>query len=415
MPHAGPLLESPIDLSALLGRGLAERPKAPALTSMESVWSWSDLQQRSDRLAANYLALGLEPGDRIASLLPNRNALIAHYLACFKAGLVMTPLNYRYTPPEINHALDVSGAKLMVAHAERAADISASKAAGLALGVVTAESGETDGRSLEHLLRAEPAAPALPSTGNTAPAAIFFTSGSTGPAKGVTHTRESLGWVFASAAQGFELTFEDTVLPGSSCSHIGGFTFAMSALAVGGHLVIARSFDHDELGPLLRTTRPTVMSMLPNAILHLIREHDMQPEDFSSLRLMRSGGDKVAAELEKEFIALAGKPVSEGYGMTEIGLACFNPPIGVDKLGSIGLPAPRLQPRHPQCAGQGGETRRGGTRLGAHTNALRRLLERSQRHRRSAARRLVRYRRRHASGQGRLSLVQGPPKADHRA
>ena len=46
------------------------------------------------------------------------------------------------------------------------------------------------------------------------------------------------------------------------------------------------------------------------------------------------------AELEKEFIALTGHPVSEGYGMTEIGLAALNPPMGVDKLGSIGLPSP---------------------------------------------------------------------------
>ena len=51
----------------------------------------------------------------------------------------------------------------------------------------------------------------------------------------------------------------------------------------------------------------------------------MSPEDFSSLRLCRSGGDKVPAELEKEFMALARQTVSEGYGMTEIGLAALNP------------------------------------------------------------------------------------------
>ena len=80
--------------------------------------------------------------------------------------------------------------------------------------------------------------------------------------------------------------------------------------------------------------------MLPTALLHLIREHDMTGADFSSLRLARSGGDKVSAELEKEFMALTGRTVSEGYGMTEFGLAALNPPMGVDKLGSIGLPSP---------------------------------------------------------------------------
>ena len=69
--------------------------------------------------------------------MPNRTALIAHHLACFKTGLVATPLNYRYTPPEIDHALDVSGARIILAHAERMADIAGSKAGQLELGVIS--------------------------------------------------------------------------------------------------------------------------------------------------------------------------------------------------------------------------------------------------------------------------------------
>jgi long-chain acyl-CoA synthetase len=340
MHHPGPLLEARLKLQDLLEIGLKERPNDPAVTSMESVVSWSDLDRASSRLAANYLALGLKPGDRVASLMPNRAALIVHYVACFKAGLVLTPLNYRYTPKEINHALDVSEAKIILSHAERADDIAASKASSLPLGVIWYEGGESQKPSLEDLMKAEPKDPALPAPDPKMPAAIFFTSGSTGPAKGVTHTRESLGWMFASAAQAFEITSDDVVLPGSSCTHIGGFTFSMAALSAGAHLVIARAFDHEEIGPLLRTTRPTLLSMLPTALLHLIREHGMTTADFSSLRLARSGGDKVSAELEKEFMALTGQTVSEGYGMTEFGLAALNPPMGVDKLGSIGLPSP---------------------------------------------------------------------------
>jgi len=340
MPHAGPLLEKPLQLSDLLQVGLKGRAGDPALMSLEAVMSWADLEEASNRLAANYLALGLKPGDRVASLMPNRVALIVHYIACFKAGLVLTPLNYRYTPPEINHALDVSDAKIILSHAERAEDIAASKASGLPLGVIWYGAEEAKQPSIESLIKAGPKDSALPRIDPKVPAAIFFTSGSTGPAKGVTHTRESLGWMFASAVQGFEVTSNDVVLPGSSCTHIGGFTFGMSALSAGARLVIARGFDHEEIGPLLRTTRPTLLSMLPTALLHLIREHDMTPADFTSLRLARSGGDKVSAELEKEFMALTGKTVSEGYGMTEFGLAALNPPMGVDKLGSIGLPGP---------------------------------------------------------------------------
>ena len=338
MPHLGPSLDQPVVLSKLLAAGLERNPDEAALLAGKGNASWSELETVSNGLAENYLALGLKPGDRFASLMPNRIALFAHYLACFKAGLVLTPLNYRYMPPEIDHALDVSGAKIILAHAERIADLAATKAGKLPLGIVAYGPEGTSGLSFESLATA--GSGAFPEMAPDAPAAIFFTSGSTGPAKGVTHTVGSLGWMFASAAKSFKISPDDVVLPASSCSHIGGFTFALSALSAGARVVVARAFDHDELGPLFRQTRPTLMSMLPTSLLHLIREHDMTPDELSSLRLCRSAGDKVPAELEKEYMAMTGHPISEGYGMTEIGLAALNPPTVVDKLGSIGVPSP---------------------------------------------------------------------------
>jgi long-chain acyl-CoA synthetase len=340
MPHLGPSLDQPVMLSRLLDAGLKRNPDKAALLSRTGEASWSELDAVTDGLAKNYLALGLAPGDRFASLMPNRIALIAHYLACFKAELVLTPLNYRYMPPEIDHALEVSGARIMLAHAERLADLAATKAGKLPLGIITYSPKDAGSLSFERLATSASAGRAVPETAPDAPAAIFFTSGSTGPAKGVTHTVGSLGWMFASAVKSFEIGLEDVVLPASSYSHIGGFTFALSALSAGARVVVARTFDHEELGPLFRQTRPTLMSMLPTALLHLIREHDMTPGELSSLRLCRSAGDKVPAELEKEYMALTGHSISEGYGMTEIGLAALNPPSVVDKLGSIGMPSP---------------------------------------------------------------------------
>jgi long-chain acyl-CoA synthetase len=69
-----------------------------------------------------------------------------------------------------------------------------------------------------------------------------------------------------------------------------------------------------------------------------VRDHDVTHADFASVRLCRSGSDKVSTELLREFSALAGFPIDEGYGMTEVGLATLNPPAGVIKQGSIGVP-----------------------------------------------------------------------------
>ncbi len=59
--------------------------------------------------------------------MPNRYELVVHYLACFRAGLVATPLNYRYTAPEIDHALGISDARVLLAHVERDEDLAASE------------------------------------------------------------------------------------------------------------------------------------------------------------------------------------------------------------------------------------------------------------------------------------------------
>ena len=170
------------------------------------------------------------------------------------------------------------------------------------------------------------------------PAVIFFTSGSTGPAKGVTHTRESLRWMIAAAASAFELREADVFLPGSSMSHVGSFLWALATLSVGGKVVVARATDAHELLPLLREQQPTVLAMIPAALSALIHDHDLRPGDFASLRVCRAGSDKVSTELLSEFAAAAGFPIVEGYGMTEVGLATLNPPSGEVRQGSIGLP-----------------------------------------------------------------------------
>jgi long-chain acyl-CoA synthetase len=338
-------LEAPAaPLHELLAAGLAAHPDALALVSAERRMSWRELEDASLALAGAYLEIGLKRGDRIASLMPNRISLMIHYLACFKTGLVATPLNYRYTHREIDHALEVSGASALLAHVERVEDLEASELAGsLALGTIGySDAGATAGgaalaRRFEDLLDAEPASD-LPAPEPADPAAIFFTSGSTGPAKGVTHTHETLRWMMASAIAAFELSEEDVFLPGSSISHIGSFLWTIATLSVGARAVVARSYDAHELLPLLREQRPTVLAMIPAALAALIRDHGLTHEDFASLRICRAGADKVSTELLTEFAALAGFPIDEGYGMTEVGLTTLNPPRGPIKQGSIGPP-----------------------------------------------------------------------------
>src|SRR5204863_1332946 len=129
-------------------------------------------------------------------------------------------------------------------------------APGLRCGVVAYqdERGTREGswpHTFSTLLESEPLV-LDPSPDPAIPAVIFFTSGSTGPAKGVTHTRESLRWTIASAASALELGTGDVFLPGSSMSHLGSFLYSLTTLSVGGKVVVARATDSHELLALLR-------------------------------------------------------------------------------------------------------------------------------------------------------------------
>jgi long-chain acyl-CoA synthetase len=337
MPLSGPPLDQSVDLCNVLARGLEAKPDEAALVSAEGGHTWRELDRASDRYAAHLIAMGVQKGDRVASLMPNRNGLVIHYLACLKAGLVATPLNYRYMPPEIDHALEVSEAAILLAHAERDQDLAASKGASrLPLGVIRYGGKDGGSRSFETLLERDPAGIELPSPSPSDPAVIFFTSGSTGKPKGVTHSYQTFGWVLATWSKGYETTADDVILPGSSISHIGGYGHTLFGLATGARVVVARTFDGAELLPLLREHRPSVFMMLPAALFTLVREHGARRDDFASVRLCLSGGDKVAPELEREFIELAGFPIDEIYGMSEIGISNLNPPSGTNKLGSVG-------------------------------------------------------------------------------
>ncbi len=343
MPISGPPLDGPVALPEILKKGLVLKPDADALVSRRKRWSWRKLDDASSRLAAGYLGLGLAPGDRVASLMPNRTELLVHYIACMKCGMVAMPLNYRYMAPEIDHALEVGGAKILLAHDERRADLALSKLAGnLPLGRISYnDDGDGDAPGFRSLAEGAPSrdfAPPKPAD----PAIIFFTSGSTGKPKGVCHSFETLGWIIASAVKSFDMGPDDVMMPAGSASHVGGHHLSLMTFAAAGKVVTARTFDGDEILPLLREERPTKMWMLPSALYALTRDHGARREDFASVKACFSGGDKVSDALEKEFTELAGIAIDEDYGMTEIGIPTVTPPFA-QKTGSVGPLAPGYQ------------------------------------------------------------------------
>ncbi|AFY28884.1 class I adenylate-forming enzyme family protein [Cyanobium gracile] len=340
MPYHGPPLAPLVDLTRLLEAGLGGDPAAPALQDLDHSLSWAELDRQAEQLARAYQRLGLQRGDRLASLIPNRVELVVHYLAGLRSGLVLTPLNYRYVPPEIDHALTVSGAAALVFHGERLADVQASAVAGqLPRGCHRID----DPSGFEPLLAAAPTAgddPPWPVLAGDEPSFIYFTSGSTGRPKGVTHSRASFAAVLTSLIQASELRAGEEVLAGSSLAHIASSALVLAALAAGASAAIASRIDAATVETLLRRHRPSVLLMLPAALFELVRDARLLPTDLGSVRLCISGGDKVPHQLQEEFRRAAGFGIDECFGMSEIGYTTLAPPSGPNRIGSVGRLCP---------------------------------------------------------------------------
>lgn len=345
MVLSGSRVHRAVDVSNLLVVGMSRSPDSMAIACADERMTWRELDEASRRLASGFAELGLRPGDRLASLIPNGLSNAVVHLACLRAGLVTVPLNYRYTPTNIDHALEVCEAAALVAHAERADDVAACRHVSLLpLGLIGSGDGFGD-VGLAELQATPPDDSHLCAADPHAPAAVFFTSGSTGPAKGVSHSLESLGWMMTTAVDAFELASDDVFLPASSLSHLGAILCMLSSLAVGASVVIARSLDAGEVLALLRAHRPTILAMVPSALTAVVRDPQAAAADFSSLRFCRVGADRVSPEFAQEFRRLTGFFISEGYGMTEAGIVSLNPPSGEIRPGSVGLVAPGVSVR----------------------------------------------------------------------
>ena len=102
-----------------------QNPEKAAVICGEESWSYAEFDLLTDRLASNFLAAGLEPGDRIAFHLLNGPELALGYLGCLKAGCVAVPVNTRLKGPEIDYVLRHSGSACYVGQPDLHADAAA--------------------------------------------------------------------------------------------------------------------------------------------------------------------------------------------------------------------------------------------------------------------------------------------------
>jgi long-chain acyl-CoA synthetase len=332
--------------------------------------TYADLDQLSGRFAA-YLQqhTDLQPGDRIAVQLPNILQYPVVVFGALRAGLIVVNTNPLYTPHEIKHQLNDSGAKALVVLAniaKNAASIIGETNVKQVIVTELADLHPTLKRVLlnfavKHLKKMVPPfefpqqislnkALALPQTpwvpvpqtpGDIA--VLQYTGGTTGVAKGAMLTHRNLVANMAQLNERMKNVFRprlELYVAPLPLYHIYSFTIhCASALALGNHnLLIPNPRDIPGFIKTLKGTPFTFFVGLNTLFNALMRNPEFSKLDFSNLQLTCSGGMALTAETAKHWVEVTGAPISEGYGLTETSPVVSNNPLENVQQGTVGLP-----------------------------------------------------------------------------
>ena len=307
---------------------LRARDGARPFASLEGgrVYTYDDVAHVSARFANALVALGVEPGDRVAVQVEKSIEAVMLYLATLRAGAVFLPLNTAYTPAELDYFIQDAEPRVFVCDPSRreALEPIAGKhgARVETLGVWTSHEASAGTLSDRALAASDAFDTVAREPGDLA--AILYTSGTTGRSKGAMLTHDNLASNAVTLVDAWRFTGDDTLLHALPIFHTHGLFVALTvALMAGSSLLFLPRFDADETMRLM--PRATTMMGVPTFYVRLLQHPGLTREAAAHMRLFVSGSAPLLAETHRDFEARTGHAILERYGMTETGMNSSNP------------------------------------------------------------------------------------------
>jgi len=303
----------------------------------EERYTFQRIAELSKRLGNVLRGSGLKKGDRCIVMLPRLPQWQIAMVACLRVGVIPIPCIDMLTAKDIKYRVEHSGAAGAIttqANVSKFSDLKLCLALGGAPGWLDFDKAvdAADPECLPERIAAED------------PVAMYYTSGSTGHPKGVTHAARALYAWRLSSQLWQDLTPSDLMW----CTADTGWSKAGTAILFGpwscGAAVL---FYHGAFEPrarlaLLAKHRVTVFCAAATEFRRLVNE-DLASFDLSALRLSVSAGETVNPEIVRRWRARAGVPLLDGYGQTETLMTVLNYPFMPVKPGSMGRPLPGVE------------------------------------------------------------------------
>jgi carnitine-CoA ligase len=300
-------------------RGQAQRYGGhPLFAAGEVTWSFAEMADVASCFAGTLAAEGIRSGDRVALMCGNRAEFMESFLGCAWLGAIAVPINVASRGPQLTHFLRNSGARLLIVEAGLLDALAHIDTNGLALERIWSI-GATAATAINcipiqnMLPRAEAVPPGAIDPSQTL--AILYTSGTTGPSKGVCCPHAQYFWWGLNGIRNLEIREGDvlsTTLPLFHTNALGTFH---QALLSGSTLIAEPRFSASRFWQRLIERRATITYLLGAMVPILLSREPSHEEKSHTVRCALAPG--VPANLHRTFEERTGILLLDGYGSTE--------------------------------------------------------------------------------------------------
>jgi len=369
-----------ITLTRMLEQTVRKFPRRTALIFFGTRISYAQLLEQVNRCAAGLQRLGVRKGESVALMMQNCPQFVISYFGALRAGAIVTATSSMYTPREASHQWQDAGATVVLTERRLYSTVrkacrevrrirsivlisprdyypgrfavlqrgfTSKKLRGIAAPRVSFQSRSRSSLgprllSWEELLGSS----ARPKPVRQKPsdiACLQYTGGTTGTSKGAMLTHANLVINACQTRHWLGKDGEaDVMVAALPLFHIYAMTCIMiCSLEAGGTVIILPRFELRAALNIVRKHHPTIFHGVPTMYVAFNHAPGVEKYGFKSLRVCMSGGAPLPMEVKQAFGSLSGGRLVEGYGLTEASpVTHVNPPDGLLKAGSIGLPIP---------------------------------------------------------------------------
>ena len=345
-------------------------PQAPCTDFMDKITTYGEMGEMARGVSLGLQELGIKKGDRVGICLPNCPYYVASFFGALKIGAVVVNFNPLYTESEIHNQIKDSGITVMITidvttvypkieAAKKGTALETIVVCSLAHALpsvksvlyklvkrsqIAAVKYDTKTISFETLASGSGSPAPVDISPLTDLAVLQYTGGTTGIPKGAMLTHGNL----TANTEQVRIWMGETEFGSDSYMCVLPFfhVFAMTSIlnvgvAIGAKMILMPRFELDVALKTMHKKRPSIFPAVPTIYGAINSSPDIGKYDLSSIRFCVSGGAALPLAVKKKFEDLTGCVVVEGYGLTESSpvLTC-NPPEGINKPESIGVPVP---------------------------------------------------------------------------